>query len=223
MHMILLSALRTLRVVRRSHEANFTFVIAHLLPMPRCLTTAICLPFVGRCNRGTRASNHGSKHSSTHRISIHILNDDVLLNIFYLYRPMLINEIENLPEGLVEPELWNKERWWCKLVHVCQRWRYLILSSASHLRLHLLCTYGTPVADMLAHSPPLPIIIEHFDRHHDITTEDEEGIGLALRHRDRVRSIRLMLPFLSLQKFIEAVDDEFPILECLCIAEHDSA
>ena len=138
---------------------------------------------------------------------------------------MLINEVENFPEGLVEPELWNRERWWYKLVHVCQRWRYLILSSTSYLRLHLLCTYGAPVADMLAHSPPLPIIIEHFDRHHAITTKDEEGIVLALQLRDRVRSIRLMLPSSSLQKLIEAIEDEFPILECLCITsptEHDT-
>ena len=131
---------------------------------------------------------------------------------------MLINEVENFPEGLVEQELWNRERWWYKLVHVCQRWRYLILSSTSYLRLHLLCTYGTPVADMLAHSPPLPIIIEHFVRHYGITTKDKEGIVLALRHRDRVRSTRLGMPFWTLQGLIEAIEGEFPILECFCIS-----
>ncbi|KAI0276410.1 hypothetical protein BGY98DRAFT_986246, partial [Russula aff. rugulosa BPL654] len=49
---------------------------------------------------------------------------------------------------------WVEERWWYRLAHVCQRWRNLILGSATYLGLCLVCTYGTPVADMLAHSPP---------------------------------------------------------------------
>ena len=92
-----------------------------------------------------------------------------------------------------------------------------ILASASYLRLYLLCTYRTPVAEMLAHSPPLPLIIDYFDEYDDITTEDEEGILLALEHRDRVHSIRLRMPFQSPKKLTNAVDDEFAILECLVI------
>jgi hypothetical protein len=60
------------------------------------------------------------------------------------------------------------ERWWYKLVKVCRRWRYLILESASHLGLCLVCSPGTPVAEMLAHSPPLPLIILHNDKNHDL-------------------------------------------------------
>ncbi|KAF8468670.1 hypothetical protein DFH94DRAFT_276928 [Russula ochroleuca] len=112
---------------------------------------------------------------------------------------------------------WNRERWWYRLVQVCRRWRYLVLESASHLRLSLVCTGGTPVADMLAHSPPLPLIIDHFDRCDDITTEDEEGIILALRHRDRVRCIRLVKPIPILQRIINSLDGEFPNLESLFI------
>ena len=82
---------------------------------------------------------------------------------------------------------WNRERWWYRLVQVCRRWRYLVLESASYLRLSLVCTHGTPVADMLAHSPPLPIIIDHVDQNSHIISRDEEGILLALRHRDSVR------------------------------------
>ncbi|KAH9996380.1 hypothetical protein BJV74DRAFT_286596 [Russula compacta] len=108
-------------------------------------------------------------------------------------------------------------RWWYKLAHVCQRWRCLVLASASYLRLCLLCTYRTPVVDMLAHSPPLPLIIDYFDEDDDVTTEDEEGILLAFQHLDRVRSIRLQMPVPSLRKFTEAMDDEFAILECLVI------
>ena len=75
---------------------------------------------------------------------------------------------------------------------------------------------------MLAHSPPLPLIIDHND---DLTAEDEEGIILALQHRERVRRIRLVMPVSSLQKLITAIDDEFPALEFLYLGpptKHDS-
>jgi hypothetical protein len=41
---------------------------------------------------------------------------------------------------------------------------------------------------MLAHSPPLPLIIDHVYEHRDMTAEDEKGIALTLKQRDRVCS-----------------------------------
>ena len=70
---------------------------------------------------------------------------------------------------------------------------------------------------MLAHSPPLPLIIDYLDESHEITAEDEENIMLALQHHDRVRRIRLQMPILNLRKFIIAIDEEFPMLEYLYI------
>ena len=155
-----------------------------------------------------------------HRPSIHILDDDSLLNIFFLYRPVLLDEDEDIRLLVVRRA---REHWWYKFTHVCRRWRHLVLASASHLGLCLICKYGTPVADMLAHSPPLPLIIDY--RARDITAEDEEeGIILALQHRNRVRRIRLRIPIPSLQKVLLAIDDEFPILEHIYIvplAKHD--
>ena len=119
---------------------------------------------------------------------------------------------------LLEGGVWMRERWWHWLTQVCQRWRNLVLQSASYLRLSLVCARGTPVSKMLANSPPFPLIIDHFDEaYRDLTTEDEEGITIALQHRDRVRRIRLMKPVPILQKLITALDSEFPILEFLCI------
>ena len=110
---------------------------------------------------------------------------------------------------------WAGERWWYRLAHVCQRWRNLILESASYLDLCLVCTYGTPVADMLAYSPRLPLVIDYMDT--DITTEDEEAIILALAQRDRVRRIRLNIPLLKLRVLLMAIDGEYPILEYLIL------
>ena len=160
-------------------------------------------------NRPPRSRNCGT--------FIHTLDDDSLLNIFYLYRPVLLDEDEDDDTRILQGGKWARERWWYKLTHVCQRWRYLVLGSASYLGLGLICTYGTPVADMLAHSPPLPLIIDYIDENRDITAEDEEGIMVALQHRDRVRRIRLWMPIPNLQKPIMAIDKEFPVLEYLYI------
>jgi hypothetical protein len=156
------------------------------------------------------------------RTSIHVLDDDSLFNIFNLCRPIVLEEVEY---GGIRWGDWVPERWWHKFVQVCQRWRYLILGSASHLGLCLVCTDGMPVADMLAHSPSFPLIIDYNHPRHDLTVEDEEGIMLALQHRDRVRRIRLKMPVPSLQKLLTAIDHQFPMLEFVSIqapTKHDS-
>ena len=160
---------------------------------------------------------HGNSPHSTSTSSIHILDDDSLLHVFYLYRPFLLGEDEGEADRLYGGTRdWVRGRWWYGLAHVCQRWRNVILGSASYLGVSLICTYGTPVADMLAHSPPLPLVIDYFYEDHDIT-KDEEGAVLALKQRDRVRRVRLMMPVPDLLKLISAMDEEYPILEYLII------
>ena len=145
-------------------------------------------------------------------MSIHILDDESLLNVFFLYRPAIFDGDEDNKVRFRGGRGWNRERWWYKLVHVCQRWRRLILGSTSFLGLCLVCTTGTPVADMLAHSPPLPLAIDYDDRDCDITVE-EEGIILALEQHDRVRRIRLHIPAPTLQDLTTVIDKEYPVLE----------
>ena len=151
--------------------------------------------------------------------SIHILDDDSLLNVFYLYRPLLLGEDEDDETRLMGGRGWARGRWWYTPAHVCQRWRNVVFGSASYLGLSLICANGTPVAHMLAHSPPLPLVIDYYpDEDDDITEEDEEGAILALKQYDRVRRVRLGMPVTSLQKFIVAMDDEYPVMEYLIIA-----
>jgi hypothetical protein len=147
--------------------------------------------------------NSNRRHSP-----IHILNDDVLLNIFHLYRLAAPGEYGagNLKS------IWPRQRWWYKLAHVCRLWRNLILESPSRLDLHLFCTNGVPVADMLAHSPPLPLTICYDTLDRERTAKDESGILLALSHRDRVHHIYFWrLP--NVDKFVSVMDDQCPILE----------
>ena len=155
--------------------------------------------------------------NSPHTSSIHILDDDSLLYLYYLYRLAIFEDSGDESDHLVGGRGWVHERWWYKLAQVCRRWRILILGSASYLGLCLVCTYGTPVADMLAHSPPLPLVIDYFEEHRVIAAEDEKGAILALEQRDRVRRIRLDTHVLQLQKLITAIDEEYPVLEYLIV------
>jgi hypothetical protein len=156
--------------------------------------------------------------NSPYTAPIHILNDDSLLHVFISTRPLLSGEDEDESTRLIGGnERWDRSRWWYKLAHVCQRWRNVILESASYLGLSLVCTYGTPVADMLAHSPPLPLVIEYLNQYRDII-EDEQDAFLALNQRDRVHRVRLFMPVTSLQKLIGAMDEEYPVLDYLIIA-----
>ena len=147
--------------------------------------------------------------------SIHTLNNDALLTIFHLYRLDVTGDDNDDGSFYFH---WHKQRWWYKLAQVCRRWRYLIFASPLQLHLHLLCTNGVPVVDMLAHSPPLPLIIHYYDHERlETTKEDEEGILLALRHADRLHCISLGLSSPKLQKIIITMDEQFPILERLNI------
>jgi hypothetical protein len=148
--------------------------------------------------------------NSPHTASIHIIDNDSHLNVFYLYRPPIVVGDEYKFERIIVGTDWVRERWWYTLAYVCQRWRSLILGSASYLGVCLVCTLGTPVADMLAHSPPLLLII-NYTGPDDFTVEDDKGIVLALERRDRVRRIRLAMFPPNLQKVVMAIDEEYPI------------
>ena len=70
---------------------------------------------------------------------------------------------------------------------------------------------------MLAHSPPLPLIVDYSDGNDDMTEDDEEGEILALKQRDRIHRVRLFMSVTCLQKLIAVMDEEYPILEYLII------
>ena len=145
--------------------------------------------------------------------SIYVLGDNALLNIFSFCRPILSGE--DKMDATME-RVWSGG-WWYKIAHVCRRWRHLVLESSSYLDLYLVCTYNKPVGDMLAYSPPLPLIVDYGDEDRQVTIQDETGILVALQRRRRVRLIRLCLPPSSLRKLVATINGEFPILEYLGI------
>ncbi|KAN0134700.1 hypothetical protein V8E53_007485 [Lactarius tabidus] len=109
--------------------------------------------------------------------AIHWLNDDILLGIFNFFRQD-------------DEFLWNVRLLWCKLSHVCQRWRHLIYECAFHLGMHLKCTNGAPIVEMLDDLPPLPLFVDYGYTSIDITLteKDELGIYHALQLHDRTKT-----------------------------------
>jgi hypothetical protein len=69
-------------------------------------------------------------------VTIDILPGDVLLIIFDYY--------------VAEADEDQEYEEWQKLVHVCQKWRYVVFGSPLRLNLRILCSTGTPVREKLA-------------------------------------------------------------------------
>ncbi|KAH9025530.1 hypothetical protein EDB85DRAFT_2292202 [Lactarius pseudohatsudake] len=145
-------------------------------------------------------------------MTLSTLNYDVLLKIFDWYRLYNTTDENQIDQG------WNLERWWYRPIHVCRKWRHLILSSPTRLDLHLVCTYGIPVETMLSHSPPLPIIIYYPEiAGRTPAADDEESALFALQHRERVRRIHVAAPTAILCNLFKVMDNEFPVLENLTL------
>ncbi|KAN0132225.1 hypothetical protein V8E53_009991 [Lactarius tabidus] len=157
---------------------------------------------------GLRRTTWKSRGRRTLCVTASELNDDVLLNIFDWYR---------LYNTTSEDQGWNLERWWYKPIHVCRKWRHLILSSPTRLDLHLVCTYGIPVETMLSYSPPLPLIIYYPEIPAKISTADEGSAIFALQQNNRVRRIHVAAPTTVSCKIFKVMDCEFPMLERLSL------
>ncbi|KAH9971259.1 hypothetical protein BGW80DRAFT_1460769 [Lactifluus volemus] len=112
------------------------------------------------------------------RATIGSLPDNVLIEIFDFYQ--------------VKTEVYEHPWDWEKLVHVCQRWRYIIFESPVRLNLELICTEKSPVRKLLDVWPPFPLIIKFdFDNRIWERIDVTDNLIAALERRDRVRGIHL--------------------------------
>jgi len=129
-----------------------------------------------------------------------LLPDDALLVIFDFF-------LDDAPPDDVDE--------WHILVHVCQRWRNIVLSSPRRLNLRLLCTDRRPVKEMLGIWPAFPIIIR--GRGYPVLLDDEaDNISAALEHPGRVCEIRLVeIPGSLLEILAATTEVSFPELETL--------
>jgi hypothetical protein len=129
---------------------------------------------------------------------IDVLPDDVLLEIFDFY--MKIFSPYNFKRRTEE---------WQLLVHVCRRWRSLVLASPRGLNLRLYCTPRTPVRDALDIWPALPLIVEGVMA----TSTGTDNVIVALAQSNRVREVDLWsLADRQLEQVLAAMQVPFPEL-----------
>ena len=127
---------------------------------------------------------------------IDILPDDVLLGIFDFY-------VDNGPsyQNKVRTEKWQL------LIHVCRRWRTLVLASPPRLNLHLFCTPQTPARDTLDFWPALPLLIRG-----RVVASNTDNIIVALRQSSHVCEVDLRLVDWQLEEVLAAMHAPFPEL-----------
>jgi hypothetical protein len=147
----------------------------------------------------TRASGPLSQ-----QVTIEILFDDVLLDIFLYYLD------------------WSPQ-FWPTLAHVCQRWRQVIFTSPHSLDLQLHCTYGTPVLKALVYWPLWPLVLNYGGTPtcNPPAPEDEDNIVTALKQSGQVRIIGLTVTR-SLVERLSIISEPLLELEELALHSQDN-
>ena len=131
-------------------------------------------------------------------VTIDMLHDDVLLEIFDFYRKLAS---------------WNDGMWnWQELLHVCRRWRYIILASSRRLDLQIECDRSTPTWDLLDVWPPFPISLSCYPWRGE-GTRGNHNIFAALKRRNRISQIDFSdITCMEVGYFATAMDEPFPVL-----------
>ena len=128
-------------------------------------------------------------------IRIDVLPDDVLLEIFVFYVDVSLS---------YEGKKWIES--WQSLLHVCRRWRGIILGSPRRLKLKLYCTPDTPVRDTLDIWPALPLLIRG-----TMASSSTDNIIAALGQSNRIYEVILQgLASWQLEKVLAAMQVSFP-------------
>jgi hypothetical protein len=139
-----------------------------------------------------------------------MLPDNILLEIFDYCRE---NHYNHRPYS-------RPVREWNILVHVCSRWRQIGFASPQRLGLQILCTYGTPVKKILGIWPSLPICLDLYSlRLH--TSNDEDNAIIALKHPERVSSVKLYVTGSQVGNIATVMQAPFPMLARLYICSRD--
>ena len=118
-------------------------------------------------------------------LTIDDLPDDDLLAIFDLY--VFIYHDRDFGE-LSDYDIKRKIESWQSLVHVCQRWRGLVLGSPRCLNLQLYYIPGTSTSKSLDGGPALPLVMQSC-----VSETSVDSVIAELKHSDRICQISLDL------------------------------
>jgi hypothetical protein len=136
-------------------------------------------------------------------VTINSLPDNILLNIFGLYREDFMNYM-------------GPRCTWHRLTHVCRRWRHVVFASPIQLDLRIVCTERTPVMELLDIWPPLPIITKYWLYSASTSNFSVPDAITALAHHHRVCQIQLShLTQPLLDMLAIAMQEQYPALTVL--------
>jgi hypothetical protein len=140
-------------------------------------------------------------------VTIDILPEDVLLEIFDLYVD------PTRKHGGLEA--------WCTLVHVCRKWRTVVLESPLRLNLRLCCHLTTPVREKLDIWPALPIVLAQYDKDWQ-PKWDMVNVAAAFEQNNRICQIALWgVPTSQMEEILAAMHKSFPVLTHLDLESED--
>lgn len=128
------------------------------------------------------------------KVTMHVLSDDVFLEIFDHCRG---------------DDRYCTPRVWIPLVHVCRRWRRLIFASLRLLRLLLFCDVSTPARELLNIWPQIPIAIRYSPK----DDEGEENVIAAFERHNCITWIVLdKVTSPVFKRFASTMHKPFPAL-----------
>jgi hypothetical protein len=107
---------------------------------------------------------------------------------------------------------------WQTLVHVCRRWRRLVLGIPRRLNMRLFCTPETPARGTLDVWPALPLIVAG-----NVTSSSgTDNVIAALGQSNRVCQVFLLgLAGRQLEKVLAAMEVRFPEMTVMQLSSHD--
>ena len=149
-------------------------------------------------------------------VTIDVLPDDVLLAIFD-FHVVGYQDLDFSEALLSDHDTKTKIRSWQSLVHVCRRWRGLVLGSPRRLNLQLCCTTRTPARETLDVWPALPLLIQG-----DVSNTSVDNVIAELKHSGRICKINLDFYTTSqIEKLWTAMEVPFPELAVLYLSFSD--
>lgn len=143
-------------------------------------------------------------------ITIEMLSEDILLEIFDFYRLNAVKQSRGSP--------WK----WHRLAHVCRKWRHVISMSPRRLDLQILCTSGASIERILDSWPTLPLIVR-FKGHRE-SHSLPNNVAAALRHPDRLCELDLDVTGPIARLIVdESMQKPFQALKCIGITVNDAS
>ncbi|KAI0264790.1 hypothetical protein BGY98DRAFT_1103332 [Russula aff. rugulosa BPL654] len=150
---------------------------------------------------------HVAAQPKPRRVTIDILPEEVLLEVFDFY---------------VDPtRSYGGEEAWCTLVHVCRKWRNIVLESPLRLNLRIRCHPETPVREKLDTWPTSLITI--YKNYEPWEQKWVANVAAALEQNNRIRQINLWgVPTSEMEEILAALmHKSFPILTDLSLGSDD--